>query len=140
MLKWRIWTSSGDSPAVWPSYELHWAARLDDNVLHQLALADVRVPTCDIPEEKIHPVVLGSFKISNKEYFSENFEYSRRVDLVEIAKCNHHVLLTDSQDRNIHMEHTALLTLGCKEMLGHLLLFAKQLLCHDFLGACGCKS
>ncbi|KAF8914417.1 hypothetical protein CPB84DRAFT_1759203 [Gymnopilus junonius] len=73
------------------------------------------IPTSEIPEENIRPVILsGVAKLTDEEYHDKEFKYDRMVDLVEIAVCRHYGLLTDPRDQQ-YMSRTALLALQCEE-------------------------
>jgi len=69
------------------------------------------IPTSEIPEKKIHPIVLGD-RSSDGDLFDENFKYDRVSELVEIGTCIHHVLLAETEDAWM-MYRTGLLALEC---------------------------
>ena len=79
------------------------------------------IPTSEIPEANIHVVIVDGSGISDDEYFSNEVEYDKITNFVEIGECEHLALFTDIEDEGALMKRTALLALECEETIsGHL--------------------
>jgi hypothetical protein len=72
------------------------------------------IPTSEIPEEKIHVIIVDGSRISDEEYSNDGFDYDKITNFVEVGRCEHHALFSDAED-HVLRSNTAVLALECED-------------------------